>query len=133
MENRGGSPAPEKFRSIAGGVFPLYHVLADIGEFAGGEITPVSASHPLRVDGLSIQKDGRSRTLAANLTPSTQTVTIQKLPARVRVSLLDEESVEEAMAAPEEFRRRAGEERQTSGGALALTLRPYAVARIDAV
>ena len=40
MELASGAPLPERFRSLPGGVFPLYHVLADIGEFAGGEITP---------------------------------------------------------------------------------------------
>jgi hypothetical protein len=52
MELAGGSSLPERFRSLPGGVFPLYHVLADVGEFAGGEVIPSESSAPLRVEGL---------------------------------------------------------------------------------
>ncbi|MCI0538313.1 MAG: hypothetical protein L0Z50_24160, partial [Verrucomicrobiales bacterium] len=37
MELDGSTRLPEKFHSIPGSVFPLYHVLADLGEFAAGE------------------------------------------------------------------------------------------------
>jgi len=55
IELESGAPLPERFRSLPGGVFPLYHVLADVGEFAGGEVIPSESSEPLRVEGLVLQ------------------------------------------------------------------------------
>ncbi|HVF26601.1 MAG TPA: hypothetical protein VM943_00070, partial [Pyrinomonadaceae bacterium] len=46
METTEGSPLPEKFRSLPGAVFPLYHVFADFGEFAGGLVVPSKSSDP---------------------------------------------------------------------------------------
>ena len=40
METEAGSPLPEKFRSLPSAVFPLYHALADVGEFASGDVLP---------------------------------------------------------------------------------------------
>jgi hypothetical protein len=132
MERAGGSPLPETFRSLPGAVFPLYHVLADVGEFAGGEVIPTTASRPLLVDGMTLQKDGERRTLIANLSAKTQTVTIEGLPAAMTVRLLDAAVAETAMTAPAAYRRAPGELRQTHGGALSLSLPPFAVATLDA-
>ena len=63
METAQGSPVPDKFRSIPGAVFPVYHVLADIGEFAGGEVLAGQPSDALAVDGIALRKDGRVRVL----------------------------------------------------------------------
>jgi hypothetical protein len=133
METEAGPPLPEKFRSLPGGVFPMYHVLADVGEFAGGEVLPTTPSHSLKVDGLAVRKDGRTRVLLANLSPEPQHVTVTNLSQHVRVRHLDETNAEDAMRAPEEFRARAGELCETTSGALELSLSPYAVARIDSV
>ena len=60
METAAGSPLPQLFRSLPGAVFPLYHVFADLGEFAGGEIATGRASQPLAFDGLVLYKNGRT-------------------------------------------------------------------------
>jgi hypothetical protein len=133
METEAGPPLPEKFHSLPGGVFPMYHVLADVGEFAGGEVLPTRPSNSLKVDGLAVRKDGRTRVLLANLSPEPQHVTVTNLSQHVRVRHLDETNAEDAMRAPEEFRAQAGELRETTSGALELSLPPYAVARIDSV
>ena len=44
MESAAGSPAPARFPSLPGAVFPLYHILADAGEFAGGDVIPSRSS-----------------------------------------------------------------------------------------
>jgi hypothetical protein len=122
------------FRSIPGAVFPLYHVLADVGEFAASQVVPTRSSDPLRVDGLALRggdKGGAARVVLANLSPEPQRVTVRGLGARVRVRLLDETNALAAMTAPEDFRAEVGEETETDGGALELELLPYAVARID--
>ncbi len=132
METATGSPLPDKFPSLPGAVFPLYHVMADVGDFAGGEVLPTRSSHPLQVEGLALHKDGRTRLILANLSAELQQVTVSNLPAQVRVRLLDETNVVAAMQAPEEFRRQAGDLQPSVAGTLQLQLRPYGVVRIDA-
>ncbi|MEW5957150.1 MAG: hypothetical protein AB1801_05480 [Chloroflexota bacterium] len=131
METEAGSPLPDKFQSLPGSVFPLYHVLADVGEFSGGEVLPTASSQTLVAAGLAVRKNGQTRVLLANLSHEPQQVTIQNLAEQVRVRALDETNAEAAMQAPEEFRAQAGELRSTSAGTLRLSLRPYAVARLD--
>jgi hypothetical protein len=134
MEAAGGSPLPEKFRSLPGAVFPLYHVLAEIGEFAGGAVVPSRSSAPLSVDGMLLTKDGRMRLLLANLSPEPQRVRL-RCPAgwnRVLVSHLDESNAEAAMREPEPFRAGRGTPAEVAGGEMEMRLRPYAVAWIDA-
>jgi hypothetical protein len=131
METEAVSPLPKKFHSLPGGVFPMYHVLADVGEFAGGEVLPTTSSSTLKVDGLALRKDGKTRVLLANLSPEPQHVIVSNLSQRVRVRHLDETNAEEAMRSPEDFRSQAGELHETSSGALELSLLPHAVARID--
>ena len=131
MEMAGGSPVPEKFRSIPGAVFPLYHVLADVGEFAGGEVIPAQSSDTLKIDGLVLHKIDHTCILLANLTHQPQLVTVTDVAAQVRVRTLDETNAEAAMRSPEMFRSQTGEIRPTYNGTLTLNLLPYAVARID--
>jgi hypothetical protein len=57
-------------------VFPLYHVLADFGEFAGGEVIPVESSAPLEVAAMTLRKSGKVRVLVANLSPAVRYVRI---------------------------------------------------------
>lgn len=106
-------------------------MLADVGEFARGEVVPVTSSDTLRVEGLALERDGGRRVLLANLTAEAQEVTVRGLGARTLVRALDETNAVEAMRSPEEFRARAGDARQTAGDALDVRLRPYAVARLD--
>jgi len=133
--NRGRSPLPARFRSVAGGVFPLYHVLADAGEFAGGEVIASESNRPLAVDGMVLRKAERTRILLANLSEMVQQITLNAsdLPGKVRMLILDETNAEEAMRSPESFRRAAGRPVEVTGRWLEVTLRPYALIRIDSM
>jgi hypothetical protein len=131
MEIEAGSPVPDRFRSLAGAVFPLYHILADVAEFAGGEIAPSRSSDSLAVDGLALIKDDQTRVIVANLSSIPQQVTVQNLSEQVRVRHLDETNAEQAMESPEAFRTEAGQVWPTSAGSLELKLLPYALARLD--
>jgi hypothetical protein len=131
MERDAGSPVPGKFPSLPGSVFPLYHVLADVGQFAAGKTVPTTSSDPLRLNGLALREGDRTRVVLANLSPETQRVTVHNLSTRIRVRHLDETNAEEAMRSPEDFRALAGEWLQTTGGALQLDLLPFAIVRID--
>jgi hypothetical protein len=131
MEIETGAPAPEKFRSIPGSVFPLYHVLADVGDFAGGQVIQTVSSDALKVDGLALRKDGQTRVVLANMGPDPQRVSVQNLGQDVRVRHLNETNAEAAMTSPEEFRTEEGDPIRTTEGSLELDLLPYAIVRID--
>ena len=131
METASGSPLPEKFRSLPGTVFPLYHVLADVGEFAGGEILVSKSSDPLKVEGIVLRKNGKTRTLLANLTSDSQQIRVGNLTGSVRVRHLDETNAQYAMTSPEAFRAETGELVGDAEGTVELNLLPYAIAQID--
>lgn len=131
LEQEQGSPLPEHFPSIPGCVFPLYHILADIGEFAGGQVLPASSSCPDRVAVLALHAGNRTAVWAANLSCSFQEVVLQGLPPSVKVRFLDETTAEFAMKSPGEFRTQACYLRTTSEGRLILPLLPYALVRVD--
>lgn len=131
MEAQSSSPAPEAFPSLAGGVFPLYHVLADIGEFTGGRVILVNSSHPLRVVGMLLQKDGRERMLLANFSPVPQRVRICGLRGPLIVRVMGEHSYVRAVLRPEAFRAEKGQRIQASMETLDWMLNAYAVLRVD--
>ena len=133
METANGSPLPEKFCSLPGAVFPLYHVLAGVGEFDGGEILPSKSSDPLKVEGIVLRKEGKTRTLLANLTPDSQQIKVRNMTGTVRVRHLNETNVHAAMTSPEAFRAERGELVQTTNGTLELNMLSYAIAQIDGV
>ncbi|NOZ50786.1 MAG: hypothetical protein GXP37_12185 [Chloroflexi bacterium] len=131
METETGSPLPQKFHSLPGTVFPMYHVFADVGEFADGQMLPAASSDRLKVEGLALTKNGRMRVLVANLTATEQDIHLSGLPAQVRVRVMDESNVIAAMQTPAAFRKQAAELTPTENNHLDLHLRPYALARID--
>ncbi|MGH9341053.1 MAG: hypothetical protein ACRD1R_16020 [Acidobacteriota bacterium] len=113
--------------------FPLYHVLADAGEFAGGRVIPSRSNQPLRAEVFAVRKGNRTCILLANLCPDVQLIQIRsaELKGDVAIRYLDEQSVTEAMRHPQKFRKSAGTTQRTTGGQLQLKLLPFAVARVD--
>ncbi len=106
METTAGSALPEKFPSIAGSVFPVWHVLADVGEFRHGQVLPCVSSRPLDIECLILKSSGRNRVIVANLSTERQTVEIPAslLSATPSMRILDASNAESAMTKPEEFR-----------------------------
>jgi len=131
MEREQGSAQPELFRSVPDGVFPLYHVLADVGQFRDADVPACRASDPLRVEALALRKGKRFRMLVCNMTNLDQNVTLRGLPSPPTVQHLDETSALTAMSAPREFRREPGARLPVQDGNAMLGLRPYEVARLD--
>jgi len=131
MEREEGCPLPDVFRSLPGAVFPMYHVFADIGEFAGGQVVPSTSSAALRVDGLALRKGDKTRVILANLTGQEQTINIIGLGQQVHIRSLDETNVEPAMRSPEGFRGQNGKVMTTDAGSLELALLPYGIVTID--
>ena len=160
MEQEAGCSLPEQFHSTAGMVFPIYHVLADVGEFAGSPPSPptlggtlgqsqaqqspaspriggrgadllnVTTSDPLRVDGLALRHGDDLTLLVANLSPHTQQVQIDGPNSPARIRLLDAQTFDIATADPDRFRNQTNTI-STDDGRFLLELSPYCVARID--
>ncbi|HEY8601711.1 MAG TPA: hypothetical protein VIL85_25010 [Thermomicrobiales bacterium] len=130
METTMGTPWPA-FPSIPGAVFPLYHVLADVGEFAGGEVLRATTSDPLGAAVLALRAGARTRILVANLRSEGQQIALDLPEKGVHLRLLDEANAERAMREPEAFRDDVGKSMLGQEGRLLFDLPPYAVARID--
>jgi hypothetical protein len=131
METASGSPLPNLFHSKPSCVFPLYHVLADVGEFIGGEGIWSHSANSLAVDGIALRKGDKTRLILANFSAEPQPVSIQRLGKPALVRTLDETNAGAALLNPEHYRAFTGSPQPTSDGLLQLTLLPYAVVRID--
>jgi D-apionolactonase len=131
METEAGPPRPELFRSEPGAVFPLYHVLADVGEFAGGVCLTSTSSDPLQVECLALRDGERGCLLLASYSSEPHEVTIRGVTGTGRVRRLDETTVRGADRSPEAFRTGAGERVEARDGNLTVRLLPFALARID--
>lgn len=133
MEREAGSPLPEKFPSIPGAVFPLYHVLADVGEFRGGKVLPIATTDPLRVEAMTMKKESRVTFLVANLTETPQTFRLTLPPSfqAQRSRQLDASNAEFAMREPERYRVEAWQPLDAPRGIIERELPPYAVLRLD--
>ncbi len=131
MEREKDPPLHRGFPSQPGWAYPLYHVLADVGEFVGGSVLPWTSGNDLVVEGMGLTKGGRTRILLANLTEKTQKVRLAcpLLKGEVRVKKLDESNVTAAMQMAGVFRTDPGE--PAKGNPLELELLPYAVLRVD--
>jgi len=136
MEREAGSPLPELFPSLPEAVFPLYHVLAEVGDFAGGESLALPSSAPLLVEGLALRSplaQGQGPEivlLVANLSPQRQEVRLENVGHLVWVRPLDETTAWEAMQKPGSFRAQPGQAHQTDSGRFQLALPPYGLARV---
>ena len=133
MEHGAGAPDPDLFPSEPDTVFPVYHLLADVGDFAGGEVVSSRSSRPLEVEVLALRTRDRTRLLLANLTPEVRGVVVRLPgpPPAVRVRLLDGDAAVAAGRDPQGFRSLPGARQELVGGALRVCLPPYAVARVD--
>jgi len=132
MESQAGSRQRERFPSIPGTVFPLYHVFADIAEFGGKQIYPTHSSHPLITGGLTLcDPKGRRRILVANFSSEAQEIKIKTGTCKGTVRYLDSTNIQRAMAEPESFRREIGHSCESVGGKLQVNLLPCALARVD--
>lgn len=126
-----GSPRPNQFPSLPGAVFPLYHVLADLSEFAGGTVVPTKSDDPLKVDGFASHKMGKTRIVLANMTSLNQPINVRNLGGQLYVRRLNETNAEAATGSPEDFRAQPDSLVQSSGGQFEIDLLPYEVLRID--
>jgi hypothetical protein len=127
-------PLPEVFGTKPDEVYPVYHVLREVGEFAGGQVRQVRSSDPLSVVGLVLVKEGRTRLIMANLTSHKQSLIVGSFaPGSVTSFTLNDENIAFAKRDPEAFGRRAGHGMSSTlkGFGLRAVLPPYGIARMD--
>ena len=132
METEAGSSVPRRFPAAPRQVFPVYHVLADLGEWNGGRLVECASNAPLRVNGLAVRHGDMLHVLVANMTGAAKQVDVGPLEtSKVALRELDDAHAWESMFEPEHFRA-SRREAEVHAGSLQLTLAPYAVVRIDA-
>jgi D-apionolactonase len=131
IERETGSPQHDRFPSLPGACFLLWHVLAEVGEFAGGEALRTATNDALKVIGLTLRKSGRKRTLIANLTADAQAALLAGVGPRVWVKRLNGGNLREAMLVPEAFRAKEGDELRVENGELRFSLLPHELLLID--
>ncbi|MFN0128617.1 MAG: hypothetical protein ACKV19_18245 [Verrucomicrobiales bacterium] len=73
------SARPAGFPSQPGVRFPVYHLLAHIGEFASGTVRHIESSDPLQAVAIVLQKPGRRSLLVGNLTGTPLTPSLRGL------------------------------------------------------
>jgi hypothetical protein len=103
---------PAGFPSQPGAKFPVYHLLASMGEFAGGTVRLIDSSDALRAVAVALEKPGHRSVLVANLTGKLLVPSLRGLGAPVNFRLLSGES-------------------RTASPQLPVELPPYGIARID--
>ena len=108
--------------------FPVYHVLCDIADFAGGHVLPVVSSDPLSVVGLGLTKDGKSRLLVANLSEQPTSVVIHDFAKSTSLTWLDGKNVAKVNQRPRESRESI---RPIPVEELTVAIDAYGIARID--
>jgi len=133
MERDAGSPQPKGFPSVPGGVFPLYHVIADLMEVSGGALVSTSLSDPRTVVAMAAEAGERRRTIVANPGPRMLSVAIGPVTSSVvKVRRLTVRNYLRAATLPQRFRSRWRVVRVDKGHAH-LSLTPYEIACIDSI
>jgi len=127
----GGVPGMTACGVQPGAVFPLYHVLADFAEHAGGRIVRTRSNDPLSFDGVALACERRLRVIVASWLNEPQTVRIDGVVGRPRVRRLNSGNVVRAMQDPAEFRSAEAPELPGDGSRPAVVLEPYEVVRLD--
>ncbi|MCA9876630.1 MAG: hypothetical protein KC442_02575 [Thermomicrobiales bacterium] len=120
------------FHSWPGMVFPVYHVMADVAEFADGEVLPVQVSDPLRVRALALRDGSRVRLLLSNTDDAETTVTLE-VPGLANVSqrALNAGTAFVAGSDPDTFRRTTLPAPDATQHVL--TLRPFGLVTLDGI
>lgn len=113
-------------------VYPLYHVLADALEFAGGRVVPCRSGDPLAFEAAAFSLGGKIRVLAANLSEEPRTLAVEPLPSRVALKRLNAETLKLATSKPRAWRAAPPDVVDVPDKRLDLSLGPWEVVRIDA-
>ena len=131
MERPEGCSLPDLFPSLPGGVFPLYHVLADCAEFRDGSMLPVRTSRDSDIQILRLRSNRANAWVLANPTAFPQTVVLKHLSGRVMIRKLEVGNALLSMQHPGHFRKREVEVIKGLRGTLRLELPPFSCQRVS--
>jgi hypothetical protein len=113
-------------------VFPLYHVLADVGEWQDADVLPAVPSHPLQVTALALRGHRRTRIMVANLTEEAVEIEMKGIEAARTVRRLNERTAGIAMQHPAEYRAERRDPAETGRVIRILRMSPLETICIDA-
>ena len=121
------------FPAHPGLVFPVYHLLRDVCEFAGAPLLACSGD-PLRAAAIAVRRDDRSAILVANLRPEPSAIEVW-LPSQLRrsgvtIRRLNTMTATAAMLSPESFRSHV-QAQPVHRSTLRLDLLPHEYSRLD--
>ena len=121
--------AQDKFPSRLGAVYPIYHVLNMVGEFAGGRVQQIASTDPASIVGLALKDANRRRLLIANLSDRPQKIAIEGFGNDVSIFRLGAgDSASPNSAEPLDWHKLSTELVAPSSP---LVLPPYGIARLD--
>lgn len=130
METAKRSAVRDCFPSVPGGVFPVYHVFADLA--GSKDMVPLPAPHGRPIAGLGCTSPLRKRRLLlANLSRDTCSLRVALGWPSAQIRTLDSDNLERAMREPEWFQGLSGTSAPLAEGWLDLSLPPFAIARAD--
>ncbi len=127
IERSQGSPWPDSGAALPGIAFPLYHVFADVGEFAGGQAAALTPSGNQSISSLALRLGSRTTYLIANQTSSQQAIALTGPAKNCLVRSLNAANAEFAMRSPAAYRNTPF----TQITSPVLTLPPYGLIRCD--
>jgi hypothetical protein len=133
MEASKNTRAMKRASLFPGKVFPIYHVLADVGEYAGGMVLKTVSSDPLAVEGLAFMKGDLLTIILANLTAEEMSVALAGFKSQASIRYLSRDNAELACANPEAYRAQIGELRRPDAGLIHLKLGPYSLAHVETI
>jgi hypothetical protein len=112
-------------------VVPIYHVLANIGEFRDGEVLPIALGDGLRVQALALRNGSRARVILANMTDEPVRVALD-FPGlgAATARRLDAETALLAASEPEAFRATV-QPLEIAAPVVAIALPPFGLVTID--
>jgi D-apionolactonase len=128
MEGAAGSIPPYQFNSLPGAVFPVWHLLADLGEFTASQVIPLyvqPTESVLKVTGLALCRGGQMQVVLANLTAKEQQAQVELSANSTRLRRLNQDNLLTAIQAPELFRTTPMDIVVAKDRQLSLTLAPY--------
>jgi D-apionolactonase len=128
---RGVMPAKGDVRTV----FPLFHILQDIGEFSRGVVIRCVSSRSLRAEGLCMAAGRHHCLLVVSFANVSQTISVAAQGysgiSKAVLRFLDETNLDQAVLEPGRYRASEGHQAQSAGDALQLQLLPFAIARLD--
>lgn len=120
----------KEFISIPDGVFPIYHVFADIGEFRSGSLFNSFSSDPKNISCFGMRKGNNIQLIVSNLSREKQCVFIHGINNKINLRWINEDTFEKMMVSPEDFRLGETHEIAPGDSTLSLEFLPFSIARL---